>query len=109
MKRNAVIAAFQLVLIVPAAFFMFSLFARSAFPPAPEAERVVQWYGARMWTLWLLLFTLPLAALIAGGAALMREQSLAVLRAHFATVCVSVMALASAGILAIVVLHMAAN
>jgi hypothetical protein len=109
MKRNAAIAVLQLVLIAPAAFFMFSLFARGAFPPAPEAERVVQWYAARLWTLWLLLFALPLAALIAGGAALMRKQSLAVLRAHFATVCVSVMALASAGILAVVVLHMAAN
>jgi hypothetical protein len=109
MKRITAVAVLQLVLIVPAAYFMFSLFARSAFSPAPEAERVVQWYGARMWTLWLLLFTLPLAALIAGGATLMRKQSLTVLRAHFGTLCVSVMALASAGILAIVVLHMAAN
>jgi hypothetical protein len=109
MKPKGLVAVLQFALLLPAALFMFALFARSAFAPATEAEQLVLWYSARMWTLWLLLLALPLAAFGAGAAMLVRSESFAVVRAHFGILCVAAMEVAAAGILAIVVLHMAAN
>lgn len=109
MKHNNLVGAVQFLLILPAALFMFSMFARGAFAPATGADQFIHWFEARMWTLWVLLLALPLAAFAAGGAALLRRESVAVLRAHFGTLCVAAMQVAAAAILAIVVLHMAAN
>ena len=112
MKHNGlagVVGALQFLLILPAAFFMFAVFARGAFAPADGATQVVHWFEARMWTLWVLLLALPCAAFVAGAATLLRSETTAVLRAHFGTLCVAAMQVAAAGILAIVVLHMAAN
>jgi hypothetical protein len=109
MKSNGLVASLQLLLILPAAFFMFALFARSAFSPATQAETVVLWYSARMWTLWLLLLALPLVAFVSGAVMLVRSEALAVVRAHFGTLCLAAMEVAAGGILTIVVLHMAAN
>jgi hypothetical protein len=80
------------------------------------------WYSARMWTLWLLLLALPFAVLVTGCATLLSNwnrdvelprtgrQSLAnLVPAPFATLFVAGTTLASAGILAIVALHMLAN
>jgi len=107
--NNGLVATLQLVLILPAALFMFALFARSAFSPATHAETLVLWYSARMWTLWLLLLAMPLFAFVSGAAMLLRSEVSAVVRAHFGTLCLAAMEVAAAGILAIVVLHMAAN
>ena len=109
MKQNSLIGALQFVLILPAALFLFSVFASAAFPPATRAQAYTHWFEGRMWTLWVLLLALPLASFVAGAATLLRRESLAVLRAHFGTLCVAAMQVAAAGILAIVVLHMAAN
>ena len=109
MKQNSLVGALQFVLILPAALFMFAVFARSAFAPATGADQLVHWFETRMWTLWVLLLALPVAAFAAGAATLLQRESLAVLRAHFGTLCVAAMQVAAAGILAIVVLHMAAN
>ena len=68
---------------------------------ARSADQLVDWYAARMWTLWLLLLALPFAALATGGAALSQG-----LRPRFPFV---VTTLLSAVILVVVVLHMAAN
>ena len=85
------------------------------------AQRIVMWYSARMWTLWLLLLALPFAVLVTGSATLLRSwnhdvelphaarQSLATIPAPLATLFVAGTTLTSAGILAIVVLHMLAN
>ena len=108
MKQN-LIGALQFVLILPAALFLFSVFASAAFPPATAAHAFTHWFEGRMWTLWVLLLALPLAAFAAGAATLLQGESIAVLRAHFGTLCVAAMQVAAAGILAIVVLHMAAN
>jgi hypothetical protein len=108
-SHSGLVATLQLVLILPAALFMFALFARGAFAPAAGAENLVLWYSARMWTLWLLLLALPFAAFVAGAAMLLRSEVFAVVRAHFGTLCLAAMEIAAAGILAIVVLHMAAN
>ena len=37
------------------------------------AHQIVMWYSARMWTLWVLLVTPPMAAFITGGTALLNS------------------------------------
>ena len=119
------IAATQLLLIFPAALFMTSLLVRHLQPlqyePAHTAQQIVLWYSGRLWTLWVLLIALPFAALVTGGAALLRSsnsdvelpharwQTVAAIRAHVATLLVAAATLTAGGILAIVVLHMLAN
>jgi hypothetical protein len=120
-----VTAAIQLALILPAALFMIAVLVGAGDAPqydlARVAHRVVMWYSARMWTLWLLLMALPFAVFITGCATLVRSwnhdielphgvrQSLATIPAPLATLFVAGTTLTSAGILAIVVLHMLAN
>ena len=62
-----VVAAMQLALIFPAALFMTSVLVGAGDAPqydlAHIAQRIVMWYSARMWTLWLLLLALPFAVL----------------------------------------------
>jgi hypothetical protein len=61
--RTRIFAFLQLVLILPAALFMASLVVRNLGPlqyePAHTAQQIVMWYAGRLWTLWVLLFTLP--------------------------------------------------
>jgi hypothetical protein len=106
---QGLVAALEIVLLAPAALFMSAVFVQGAFERPQNAEALVRWYAGQMWTLWLLLILLPLAALIAGATTLLRRESLDVLRAHFATFVSAAVTLASAAILAIVALHMAAN
>jgi hypothetical protein len=40
---------------------------------AQTAQRVVMWYSARQWTLWVLLITLPFAVLVTGFVTLARN------------------------------------
>ncbi len=69
----------QVVLILPAAVFMAALAVRGAGPPGAEpaasAQAVVMWYAARLWTLWVLLAALPLAAVGLGCPELLRRAS----------------------------------
>jgi hypothetical protein len=120
-----IVAAMQLAFIFPAALFMTAVLVAAGSAPqydlARIAQRIVMWYSARMWTLWLLLLALPLAVLVTGCATLPRSwnrdvelphtarQSLAMIPAPLATLFVAGTTLTSAGILAIVVLHMLAN
>jgi hypothetical protein len=120
-----IVAAMQLAFIFPAALFMTAVLVAAGSAPqydlARIAQRIVMWYSARMWTLWLLLMALPLAVLVTGCATLLHSwnrdvqlphtarQSLAMIPAPLATLFVAGMTLTSAGILAIVVLHMLAN
>jgi hypothetical protein len=72
-----IIAAAQLLLLLPACVFMASLVVRALgtlqSEPAHTAKQVVMWYSLRMWTLWVLLVALPLAVLVIGCAALLRS------------------------------------
>jgi hypothetical protein len=121
-----VVAAMQLALIFPAALFMTAVLVGAGDAPqydlARIAQRIVMWYSARMWTLWLLLLALPFAVLVSGAVTLVRSwdrdvelphaarRSLAtMIPAPLATLFVAGTTLISAGILAIVVLHMLAN
>ncbi|HEV2751902.1 MAG TPA: hypothetical protein VGV12_15380 [Gemmatimonadales bacterium] len=116
------IAVTELLLISPALLFMIALVVRELQPqqyePAHTAERIVMWYAARQWTLWVLLIALPLAALVIGSGRLLSSwrddaelrqsarQALALIRAHLATLVVAAATLAAAGILVIVGVHM---
>ena len=104
-RLSPLAAVAGLVAIAPAAFFMTALVARNLPQPEPAraAALVVTWYSGRMWTLWLLLVTLPLAVLVTGCATLLRSST------PVATFFVAGTTLTSAGILAVVVLHMMAN
>ena len=116
------IATAELILIFPAALFMTALFVRNIQPqqyePAHTAQQIVMWYAASTHVgLWLLLIALPLIVLAVGCATLLRAwidnaelrqatwQTLAAIRAHFATLLVAVATVAAAGILGIVAVH----
>jgi len=123
--RLRLLATAELLLIFPAALFMTALVLRSLQPiqyePAHTAQQLVLWYVGRMWSLWVLLLALPFIALVTGCAVLLYNwkqgvvllnafrQSLVAIRAHLAVFFIAVAILAAGGILAIVVLHMAAN
>ena len=123
--RLRLLATAELLLVFPAALFLTALLLRSLQPiqyePAHTAEHLVLWYAGRMWSLWVLLLALPFIALVTGCTFLLYnwkqdvvllnalKQSLGAVRAHLAVFFIAVATLAAAGILAIVVLHMAAN
>jgi hypothetical protein len=120
-----VVAGMQLALIFPAILFLTAVLVGAGDPPQYElarvAQRIVTWYSARMWTLWLLLLILPLAVLAAGCVTLSGSWNRAVelpvaarpapamLPAPVATLFVAGTTFTSAGVLAVVVLHMLAN
>jgi hypothetical protein len=118
-KRSVIVA--QLLLIFPSVLFMSALVVRELQPlqnePAHTAQQIVMWYAGRMWTLWLLLIALPFAVLVTGCVTLARNcrddmklsQTLAAIHADRAMLFVAVTTLTAGAILAIVVLHMAAN
>jgi hypothetical protein len=120
------IATLELLLIFPATLFMTSLFVRNLQPPQYEpartAERIVAWYAARLHLgLWVLLIALPMAVLGIGCATLVRSwgadaelrqsvrQTLALVRAHLATLLIAAATLTAGGILGIVALHMVSD
>lgn len=124
-RLRRTIAATELLLVAPAALFMTALFVRNLQPlpaePAASAQRIVAWYGGRVWTLWLLLGALPLVVLGTGVVTLIRSWrsdaalrratagTLAALRAHAATALVALATLAAAGVLVVVALHVAVD
>jgi hypothetical protein len=123
--RTRVIAVLELVLIFPAALFMTALMLRNLQPlqyePARSAQQLVMWYAGRMWTLWVLLLGLPFIVLVSGCAELLRSwnrdiilpltsrKSLAMVRAHSASLFLAATTLIAGVILAIAVLHVLAN
>ena len=119
------LAALQLVLIFPAAVFMAALLVRYLQPmlyePARAAQLIITWYSGRIWTLWILLISLPLAALIIGCIALLKDwiadlkpqaataQPSARVRLLPATLLIVAVTLAAGAILVIVAVHMLMN
>ncbi len=106
--RKSGAAAIADALLLPAVLFMTALVVRRLFPApaASGAERIVQWYASRMWTLWLLLLAMPAAALVTGAASLADSWTR---RARLDVAASAAPTLTAAAILAIVVLHMLAN
>jgi hypothetical protein len=125
MNAKRALAAAQLLLMFPAILFMGALVVRQLSPlqhePAYTAHRIVMWYAGRMWTLWALLITLPLAVLVTGCVTLLRswsnvpelpyraQQGLAAIYADRPMLCIAMMTLTAGVVLAIVAIHMAAN
>jgi hypothetical protein len=119
------VAIVQVAFILPAALFLTSVLVgvgdQRQYELAHVAQRIVAWYSGKRWTLEFLLILLPFVALIAGSAALLRSwvgeprpepvmrASLAAIPAPLATLFVGWATLTSAGILAVVALHMLAN
>jgi hypothetical protein len=119
------LAAVQLLLMCPAILFMGALVVRQLSPlqqePAYTAQRIVMWHAARLWTLWVLLITLPFAVLVMGSVTFLRSRSQdhelpqgvqqvpAAIRADRATYFIAVMTLTAGVVLTIVALHMLAN
>ena len=89
--------------------------------PAQTAQRIVMWYAARQWTLWVLLIALPFAVLVIGFVTFARNwrndmelpqaavQTFAVIRTDWTMVVVAAMTLTAGVVLATVVMHMRAN
>ena len=102
-RPPAAIAAGELALVLPAGVFMLALVGRHLPAPAvaAAADQLVDWYAARLWTLWLLLLLMPMGALGLGCATVVSGA-----RPTFGIVA---MTLIAAVIVAIVVLHMGAN
>src|ERR1700712_2762905 len=73
-RLKKAIAAAELLLISPAVLFMIAILLRGARPNAQEpsftAQQIAFWYTERVWTLWILLIAMPLAALVVGVVAL---------------------------------------
>ncbi len=119
------IVVIQSFFIFPAALFMAALVVRTLqwlpYDAAITAQQIVGWYAERMWTLWVLLLALPAAALATGGATLLlswkpdaqvpqaESAPAARNRTPLATLLIAAPTASSAGILAVVVLHMLAN
>jgi len=121
-----VIAATQALLIFPAIMFMCALILRQMSPlqhePAHASQQIIMWYAGRMWTLWVLLITLPLAAVVTGCLTFLRswskdrelprglqEWSSVSILADPVMLFVGALTLTAGVILAIVAVHMAAN
>ena len=120
------LAAFEIMLIFPAALFMTALLLRSIqpvqFQPARTAQQVVDWYAARPHVgLWLLLIALPLLVAATGLAWLtrtwQRDQAfrdsaatlLTIVRSQASALTVAATTSVAAMILAIVAFHMLTN
>jgi hypothetical protein len=120
-STKRILATTEFLLVLPAMLFMTSLLVRNLEPaqyePARSAIRVVDWYGARPWTLGIFLIVLPLAVFIIGCVALLRSwltdakfrqaalEAFAAVRAHLATLAIAGATVVAAGVLAVVAIH----
>jgi hypothetical protein len=119
------IAATQALLIFPAILFMCALILRQMSPlqhePAYTSQQIVMWYAGRMWTLWVLLITLPLAVVVTGCLTFLRswnkdrelprnmQEWSSAIHADPVMLFVGALTLTAGVVLAIVAVHMAAN
>jgi hypothetical protein len=120
------IAAVELLLILPAALFMAALFMRNIQPPpyqpAQSARHIVDWFAARPHLgLGVLLIAMPSAALLLGCATVLRTwrkdegvrlaalEMLLIFRTHLSALIIAGTTLLAGGILSIVAMHMIAD
>jgi hypothetical protein len=119
-KRVVIVT--QLLAIFPAILFMGALGVRALGPlqnePAHTAQQIVMWFAGRMWSLWVLLLALPFAVLVTGCVTLahnrrddirLSQAARRILAAIHADRAIAAVTVTAGAILAIVVLHMAAN
>jgi hypothetical protein len=120
------LAAFELLLVAPAALFITALMIRSFLPeqyePARTAARIVALYASSTHIgLWLLMMALPFIVLVVGCIALVRawradaalrqaaHQVVAAVRAHLAALFIACATSAAFVILAMVWMHVATD
>jgi hypothetical protein len=120
------LAAFELLLVAPAALFLTALMVRSFQPeqyePARTAARIVALYASSTHIgLWLLMMALPFVVLVVGCVALasawrtdsaLRQAAhnvVAAVRAHLAALFIACATSAAFVILAIVWMHVATD
>jgi hypothetical protein len=112
------VAVVELLLIAPAVLFMVSLFVREVQPLA-QTGRVVGWFAHHLVLgLYVSLFSMPLAAFIAGCAVLLHSwrndpkfrtttaNLLIAAKDQWASLLVAAATVSAAGILFIVALHL---
>jgi hypothetical protein len=111
-----VLAAGELMLILPALLFLTAVVVRNIQPLTEPAQQVVVWYAARLWTLWILLIALPLAALATGCATLLLRWVNAgtgrfsgAITARAVERVIALETLTAGVILSVVILHMLAS
>ena len=121
-STKRILAATELLLVLPATLFMTSLFVRNLQPhqyePARRAGRLVEWYAARPFLcLDVFHIAMPLIVFTVGCATLLRSwrsdskfrqtaiETLAAVRAHLATVAIACATVVAGGILAVVAIH----
>lgn len=114
-----ILAATEILLVLPAALFMTALFVRNLQPapyePATTARHLVEWFSAHPPVgLQLFLIGLPFVAFFLGCATLLGSwqntaKALAAVRAHLATFLIAGATLVAGCSLAVVFLHMAAD
>ena len=120
-KRS--IATIELILILPASLFMFSLFLRNVQPepyqPAQTARLIVNWFTAQPHIgLQLFLISFPFLAFILGASTILRNwnsdpnlrqlasTTFAALRAQASFLLITAATVLAAAILSIVALHL---
>lgn len=107
------VAISDLVLIFPAVLFLGAVLARGLPAVTFPAQAIVTWYADRLWTLWILLISLPFAALITGIVTLFVGKGTASgsvqEQAPIVTWIIAVTSVAACFILMIVSLHVLAN
>jgi hypothetical protein len=116
-SRPRLLAYIDLVLMLPAVLFLGAVAIRAfqpiQFEPAHTAQLIVDWYAGKVWTLWVLLVSLPLLALILGCASLFLNcialKPSPNIRWNGATITIASETLAAFVILVIVAFHILAN
>jgi hypothetical protein len=120
-STKRILATTEFLLVLPAMLFMTALLVRNLEPaqyePARSAIRLVEWYGARPWSLGIFVIALPLTVFLVGCATLLRSwltdaklrqaalEAFAAARAHLATLAIAGATVVAAGVLAIVAIH----
>lgn len=114
-------AIVEVLLVIPAALFMMALFLREVQPLA-QTGRLVDWFSHHVVLgLYVFLVAMPLTALVAGSAILLRgwqsdsefrratREMIAAARTHLAPMLIAGATLMAGSILAIVAMHMIAE
>jgi hypothetical protein len=105
-REPGYVAMLQAILLLPAAIFMAALALRTIPTFEHGAQGVVMLYAGRVWTLWVLLLTLPLCVVAAGSLTVLSNRVRPVAQASRAVALLTAAALV---IVAVVVVHMLAN
>jgi hypothetical protein len=104
-RKFGYIATLQTIMLLPAAIFMAALALRTIPTVQHDAQGVVMFYAHRLWTLWVLLVSLPLCVVAAGSVMILSSRK----PLHQSLTPILVMTATGCAVLAVVVVHMLAN